>query len=108
MHGKITIGHVYNMSNNSIRVDRQSPLGNPFILRNAKDSKQRDVVCDQYETYLWKACKDEPEVRKELIRIYRLVRDGNDVELCCWCAPRRCHAESIKQFIETMLKRGSK
>ena len=27
----------------------------------------------------------------------------HDICLACWCAPKRCHAETIKKFIEKYL-----
>ena len=34
------------------RVDRASPLGNPFVLEDANDAAQRDAVCTAYEALL--------------------------------------------------------
>ncbi len=37
------------------RVDRQSPVGNPFYMN---DENQRDIVCDKYESYFQKIFTD--------------------------------------------------
>ena len=83
-----------------VRVDRSSVLGNVYKMKDNSE-EERDRVCDLYEVYFNKKVKEIGEFRNEVIRIYRMVRDGKDVALGCWCAPKRCHAEYIKEFIES-------
>jgi hypothetical protein len=65
-----------------IRVDRGTPWGNPFIMRF---ESERDYVCDLYEQYAQWRLTVEPEWLHPL--------RGKD--LVCWCAPKRCHAETL-------------
>lgn len=60
-----------------IRCDRKTVVGNPFFMH---DESERDYVTFIYQ----KALKQ-------------------DVALACWCAPKRCHTETIKRFIEKCL-----
>lgn len=86
-----------------IKVDRSSVLGNIYKMCDNSD-KERNRVCDLYERYFDKKVKiKDSEFRNEVIRIYRMVRDGKDVALGCWCYPKRCHAEYVKKFIESYL-----
>ena len=62
----------------AVYVGRPSKWGNPFSMRGEADS---DVVCDLYEQYLDANHIDYSELR------------GKD--LVCWCAPLRCHADSL-------------
>ena len=84
-----------------IRVDRSSVLGNPFYMSN---ESMRDEVCDKYQQYFDKKVteKTDDAFMNELRRIYKLAKH-NKVYLACWCAPKRCHAETIKAFIEQYL-----
>lgn len=84
-----------------IRVDRASVLGNPFHMYN---ESERDAVCDKYQVYFDKKVTDKTDVlfMNELRRIYKIAKN-NKVYLACWCAPKRCHAETIKNFIEKYL-----
>lgn len=84
-----------------IRVDRSSVLGNPFYMSN---ESMRDEVCDKYQQYFDKKVteKTDDEFMNELRRIYKLAKHSK-VYLACWCAPKRCHAETIKAFIEQYL-----
>lgn len=78
------------------RVDRKSILGNPFYM---KDESKRDEVCDKYEEYFYNKLiyRDNIiEILKDMISIYKKY---NRLNLFCWCYPKRCHAEVIKDFI---------
>lgn len=82
----------------AIRVDRGTPLGNPFYMCN---ESVRDYVCDRYEEYF---NAPHPIIfNDELNRIVDLAKI-NDITLLCWCYPKRCHAETIKRYIENRLK----
>lgn len=78
-----------------------SPLGNPFIIGRDGD---RDEVCDLYEAWFQaKVEVKDPAVMQELRRLYRIAKDG-DLTLGCFCAPQRCHGETIKRFLEQYLQ----
>lgn len=95
-----------------IKVDRSSVLGNPFYM---SDESQRGIVCDKYEEYFYDVVNNsmlaqmnmsDNEINKfinELDRIYELSK-SNNIVLACWCYPKRCHAETIKSYIEGRLK----
>jgi len=79
-----------------VRVDRSSPLGNPFVMRGVLD---RDAVCDRYAEWL-NAHKNDPKIKAELDRLERLYHKHGKLELFCWCYPKRCHSSTIAQEIE--------
>ena len=80
-----------------VRVDRTSPLGNPFVMNN---ESERDQVCDRYEEYFNEQIKDKNSAFvQELRRLYKILKKHNKLQLYCWCAPKRCHAETIKKFL---------
>ncbi len=88
-----------------IKVDRSSPVGNPFPMRS---ESQRDEVCDKYEAYF----KDKITAKKDqrFMGYLRMIYQSalhNNVALGCWCAPKRCHAEAIKHFLDEYM-RGDK
>lgn len=65
-----------------MRVDRKTIWGNPFVMY---DEGQRETVCNQFDDYARKRHKDDPQWLAPL--------RGKD--LACWCAPKRCHAETL-------------
>jgi hypothetical protein len=105
--GSITIGRVNKPHPDcmNVRVDRQSVLGNPYIL---SATTSRDEVCDLYHSYLMsQAVTGNPLVCKALNEIYQYVVGGIDVQLNCHCAPLRCHAESIKTLVVNMVENAT-
>ena len=66
----------------SVRIDRGSLFGNPFIL--GKDGN-RDAVCDAYRDYY---LPNKPSILKQLPEIEGKV-------LVCHCYPERCHGEEL-------------
>lgn len=55
--------------------------------------EQRDYVCEEYRKHLWKQIKAGEITIQDLLDL-----DGKD--LVCWCAPARCHGDTIMQAIE--------
>lgn len=62
---------------NSIYCGRGSPWGNPFIIGRDGD---RDQVCDRFEAEVL------PNLDVSSLRGKNLI---------CYCAPKRCHCDSI-------------
>lgn len=68
-------------------------LGNPFWMAN---ESERNSVCEKYDEifpHLMAAHKEKME------RFKLWVQDKN-VTLVCFCAPKRCHADTIKRWLE--------
>lgn len=87
---------------NAHYIGRGSPLGNPFVMRD-KSLSERNRVCDEYQAWFEsKVAEKDPAVMDELRRIFVKARDGH-VTLGCFCAPQRCHGDTIKAFIEGYL-----
>lgn len=70
---------------NTVRVDRRSRWGNPFVMRNGSEA-ERKRVCDAFEEM---ATNWPPET------IAALKKDLKGKNLACWCAPKRCHADTL-------------
>ena len=81
-----------------IRVDRQvSSLGNPYKIRVALGDT-RDVICDKYAEWFTQHLAD-PIFADLLDRLESRYKEYGKLRLFCWCAPKRCHAETIAQYI---------
>ena len=77
-----------------------SVLGNPFIMA---DESRRNAVCDECREWLIEQLAPGNKDRKvieELLRLQNLYMQYGKLRLFCWCAPKRCHAETIKSLIE--------
>ena len=85
-----------------VRVDRTSPLGNPYPMLG-HSQRERDEVCNAYANwYGIQMAEPGGPMRRERDRLLELARTG-DLYLYCWCAPKRCHAETIKADLEQAL-----
>lgn len=100
---------------------RGTPLGNPFVMLD-KSKRQRDTACDQYEEWFYtvvreadflslaEACRADPdsatymtEQEIMLIGIFEQAKTDS-VNLGCYCAPKRCHCDTIKHFLDNKLE----
>jgi len=72
---------------------RPGPFGNPF--RTGVDGT-RDEVIKKYEDWLYNS-PDAEEVRKLIMEL------PMDTVIGCWCKPKSCHCDVIKQFRESSL-----
>ncbi len=85
------------------RCDRKSPVGNPYTMHN---ESERDKVCEQYESLFDQTMHDDTlddntvgKFRAYIQRIVDFHNQHGHVTLACWCSPKRCHCETIKQWI---------
>lgn len=74
----------------------QSVFANPFYM---KDESKRDEVCDKYNDYFNKMCK-QSLMGKELWILANVHIEYGKLELACYCAPKRCHCDAIKRHLE--------
>ena len=87
----------------AIRVDRSTPLGNPFIMYS---ERERDEVCNDYVEYFDTMVANREKNHEFIVALTEIFSAANrydNVYLCCWCAPKRCHAETIKNYVERCL-----
>lgn len=92
------------VDHDSIYIARGSVLGNPFKMKDANDNLERDAVCDQYDNWFRDKVKNkDSEVMDELYRLTEIAYYQGGIHLGCFCAPRRCHGDTIKAFLEHYL-----
>lgn len=90
-------GHEYPDSGAIIYCGRGSLLGNPYVMKD-KSEAERNRVCNLYEANF----PSQPQ-EAECQRIAGYAR-SMPVFLECFCAPKRCHAETVKLRVEEILK----
>jgi len=90
---------------NDIYVGRGSALGNPF---SCKRNSMAQYICDTREESIenyrgWLQLQIEFKnkvVTNVLNDIWKRNKNGEDVNLVCFCKPKTCHADIIKEIIE--------
>lgn len=93
------------------RCDRQSPVGNPYFMRN---EGERDLVCEKYFKFFNQIMHDDSladntkargmtgtvkEFRDYIHRIEQHYATHGTVTLACWCSPKQCHCEIIRRWL---------
>jgi hypothetical protein len=85
--------------------DRTSPLGNPFRMRD-QSMQERNRVCDEYYDYFHTNLNPDLAPVGFLEQLDQILRAAtfSDISLGCWCVPKRCHCQTIKNYIDAELK----
>lgn len=80
----------------------QSPLANPY--RASKGG--RELAITQYRTWLQDALQDAGSPQAvEMVRLARIVADGGELVLLCWCHPKPCHGDIVAVAVERLAAR---
>jgi hypothetical protein len=85
---------------------KESSLANSFPLNK---EREREYVIEMYKHWLESVLtvdgEDNP-VRIELNRLRNIYLETGELNLVCWCHPKRCHAEIIREFLLEEIKNG--
>lgn len=77
-------------------IGRGSPLGNPYPIDS---NNTREQVIAKYKIWLEHHIEiNDPEICNELNAIL-IASKHYDVGLICFCTPKKCHGEVIKEII---------
>lgn len=76
-------------------IGRGSPLGNPYVI--GKDGSREQVIA-KYRVWLnEQIMRKNPVVLDELNRLGNKAIDEKGLALQCFCYPKPCHGEVIKE-----------
>lgn len=112
----IKVINIKNAHRGSIYGGRGSPLGNPFVMLHECD---RGAVCDKFDKLFYDTIKkhrnniimsrQEKRLFDEVVRIYRLGKQTDrDIHIHCYCKPKRCHLDTVANFINVYLPNTEK
>jgi Domain of unknown function (DUF4326) len=79
-----------------VYVGRPSALGNPFLV--GRDGTREDVIA-RYRQWLRAQWRRGGAVRQELEWLAAQYRRDGQLTLLCWCAPRLCHADVVREAV---------
>ena len=86
-----------------------SVLGNPYTDKPLKSTlavfkaKNREEAIEKYDTYFDTQYGRNREFTAVIDEIYEKYKNGEEVFLGCWCHPKLCHGDVIKQKLEQRL-----
>ena len=86
-------------------IGRGSPLGNPFTHQVGTKAQfitnTRENAVSSYRVWLDQQIQGgNTVVINELIRLCLLASEG-PINLICYCAPKACHGDVLKEIIES-------
>ncbi len=105
---KVVNKRYHKPTNNDIPIHRGFILGNPWTSKLSKTKAQYQCVTDieaiaNFREYLLEKLKSKDiDICSEMNRIYKMAKYG-DVNLVCYCVPKCCHGDVIKEIIESKL-----
>ena len=72
-------------------------MGNPFVMKDQSDA-ERDKVCDAYGKWL-----HGPQIQQcdTMARMILRIQEGKSIALFCYCSPKRCHCDTIAEYVQT-------
>ncbi len=85
-------------------VARPSTLGNPYAL-TARETRGATIA--RYRHWLRREWVKHGAVRAALYRLAQEYVQTGSLYLVCWCAPKPCHAEVIRDAVLGIVRRGS-
>ena len=98
MTGDISAGAL--LERGIVRVDRETPWGNPFVV--GRHGTRAQVIA-RYRRHLWRRIRAGETDLADLAAL-----DGRD--LACWCHPKPCHAAVLARaarWAAEQLEKGS-
>ena len=84
------------------RCDRKSAVGNPFVMHK---EHERELVCTCYDAYFQECLNPDiapPGFLEYLDEILQAAKQ-KDITLGCWCAPKQCHCDTIKAYLDSQI-----
>ena len=101
---KVVNKHSHTPTANDFYIGRGSPVGNQYShLDNTKalyKVNSREEAVEKYEIQLNRDISSKrADVVDFLNQIYLKVKAGEEVNLICYCAPKKCHGDVIRKII---------
>lgn len=76
-------------------------LGNPYLM---SEEEHRPNVIFRYKQWLIHQMESDGAVSKNIGYIVGELKEKKEVRLACFCAPKACHCDMIKEMIELNLE----
>ena len=89
-----------------VYIGRGSAFGNPFTHRPLAKTKAlfscicREAAIASFKSYFYDRLRNDPSFRK-LYSDLRTKSEQHDLNLVCFCKPKDCHGDIIKQYLES-------
>ncbi len=96
---------------NVFYIGRGSALGNPYTSIQDRETKAQFVVntkeesIEKYKEYLNDCIENKQEEVCNLMNQIFILAMKEDVYLSCYCKPKSCHGDVIKEVLESKMQK---
>lgn len=97
----ITIRNKHSYHGDGFYVGRPTPLGNPFEI--GKDGNREEVI-QKYQEWLSEEMDKQGPAMNFFVNLFEELVKTGELNLICWCDPKGCHAEIIRDFLVEAIK----
>jgi hypothetical protein len=90
-----------------VRIDRGwSALANPFKMNT---EAEREQVIKDYEKYFYqKINRKDSYICTDLESLTTIYKTYGKLRLFCWCSPKKCHGEIVREYILNSIGKENK
>jgi hypothetical protein len=78
-------------------IGRPTVLGNPFKINN--DISREESISRYAEWLINAILKRKKIIVNELQKMEHILQEKGKLNLVCWCSPKMCHADLIRQIL---------
>jgi hypothetical protein len=78
-------------------------MGNPFVMKDQSEA-ERHRVCDAYDK--WLRTNQAAGHLRVMERMIQRVNEGKTLALYCHCSPKKCHCDTIREYVLTNVDFG--
>lgn len=96
----ITVVNKYKTDENYVYIGRGSVYGNPFKMNH---EKEREKVCGLYREYFYKELETNQIFKTAINLLINKAINAKYLNLACFCAPKQCHGDIIKEYIDQQI-----
>jgi hypothetical protein len=100
--GNISIVNQQHGARTGVYVGRPTVLGNPYRV----EELGREQAVARYRVWLRQQWQLGGAPRAQLLALARQYKAAGQLVLSCWCAPRQCHAEVIRDAVLGIVQKG--
>jgi len=91
-------------------IARPSILGNPYSHNKNSLAKyyvdSRNIAIDKYKDYFYQEIEINNDFKNEINNVINFYKEKKKINLVCWCKPKKCHGDIIKEYIIKKIKDG--
>jgi len=95
----IEVVNIKNAGDNGYYIGRPSILRNRFVI--GSDGTREEVIA-KFRSWLWAEMQKGDVIFNEMLKLMNMAVEG-DLVLTCWCKPKACHGDVIRNALNYLI-----